>query len=146
VSQGWGGTIDARQAAELAARTSYGRLVAFLAARFRDVAAAEDALSDALLAALETWPRVGVPHNPEAWLLAAARHHLIDAARHARVQDTGAATLRTVVERAHEEASGETVFPDDRPTFWRPSIKLSVIIPVNSLIERIASSFPGIGY
>ena len=63
---------DARRAAELAARTSYGRLLAYLAARSRDVAAAEDALGDAFAAALETWPRVGVPTNPDAWLLVAA--------------------------------------------------------------------------
>ena len=73
MSQGRAANIDARQAAELAARTSYGRLLAYLAARSRDVAAAEDALGDAFFAALETWPRVGVPDNPEAWLLAAAR-------------------------------------------------------------------------
>ena len=70
--------MDARQAAEAAARVSYGRLIAYLAARSRDVAAAEDALGDALLAALETWPRDGVPEKPEAWLLTAARRRLID--------------------------------------------------------------------
>ena len=63
---------DAAAAAELAARTSYGRLVAYLAARWRDVARAEDALGDALVAALETWPRTGVPDKPDAWLLTAA--------------------------------------------------------------------------
>jgi RNA polymerase sigma-70 factor (ECF subfamily) len=57
---------------EAAARDSYGRLLAFLASRTRDVAGAEDALGDALLAALETWPRDGVPDSPEAWLLTAA--------------------------------------------------------------------------
>ena len=47
-------------------------------ARTRDVAAAEDALGDALVAALATWPRDGVPSEPEAWLLTAARRRLID--------------------------------------------------------------------
>jgi predicted RNA polymerase sigma factor len=53
--------MDARRAVEQAARDSYGRLVAFLAARSHDVAAAEDALADAFEAALETWPQSGVP-------------------------------------------------------------------------------------
>ncbi len=69
-------------AVELAARTSYGRLVALLSSRSRDVAAAEDALNDAFLRALRSWPRDGVPTNPDAWLLAAARRRLIDASRH----------------------------------------------------------------
>ncbi|HEX8911260.1 MAG TPA: sigma factor, partial [Humisphaera sp.] len=63
------------------ARSSYGKLVAFLSARTRDVAAAEDAVADAVRAALEAWPRDGVPDHPEAWLLTAARRGLIDAAR-----------------------------------------------------------------
>ena len=72
--------MDAHQAAELAARASYGRLVAYLASRWRDLARAEDALGDSLVAALETWPRTGVPGKPEAWLLTAARRKLVDAA------------------------------------------------------------------
>src|SRR5207249_4384623 len=106
---GGGHDIDARQAAELAARTSYGRLVAYLAARWRDVARAQDALGDALLAALETWPKTGVPDKPEAWLLTAARRHLMDGARHTKVAAAAAADLRVVVDEAHEEATSETV-------------------------------------
>src|SRR6266576_988055 len=71
----------ARSAAESAARQSYGKLVAFLAARTRDVAAAEDALSEAFAAALADWPRSGCPANPEGWLMTVARRKLIDAAR-----------------------------------------------------------------
>jgi predicted RNA polymerase sigma factor len=100
--------------AELAARTAYGRLLAYLAAGWRDVASAEDALGDAFLAALETWPRAGVPDRPEAWLLTAARRRLVDGARHAKVQEAAAADLRIVIERAHEEASSVAVFPDER--------------------------------
>jgi RNA polymerase sigma-70 factor (ECF subfamily) len=65
---------EARRAAEQAARASYGRLVAILSARDRDIAAAEDALSDALVAALRVWPETGVPANPEGWLITAARN------------------------------------------------------------------------
>src|SRR3974390_2043569 len=66
---------------ERVARESYGRLVAYLSAHTHDLAGAEDALSEALVAALTTWPRDGVPQNPEAWLLTAARHSLIDVIR-----------------------------------------------------------------
>ena len=62
-----------RATAEAVARASYGKLVAYLAARKRDVAAAEDALSDAFAAALADWPARGIPDSPEAWLTAVAR-------------------------------------------------------------------------
>jgi RNA polymerase sigma-70 factor (ECF subfamily) len=78
---------DARVAqatAEMVARRSYGKLVAFLAARTRDVAAAEDALAEAFASALTHWPMRGVPDNPEGWLIAAARRKAIDAHRTAR--------------------------------------------------------------
>jgi RNA polymerase sigma-70 factor, ECF subfamily len=70
----------ARTAIDAVARTSYGRLLAYLAAGTRDLAAAEDALAEAFVAAVRTWP-AGVPEHPEAWLLTAARRALIDAAR-----------------------------------------------------------------
>ena len=60
---------QARGTAEAVARRSYGKLVAFLAARTRDVTAAEDALSDAFAAALVDWPVRGIPTSPEAWLI-----------------------------------------------------------------------------
>jgi predicted RNA polymerase sigma factor len=78
----------AHSATDAVARRSYGKLVAFLAARFGDVAAAEDALSEAFAAALESWPQQGCPANPEAWLLTVARRKSIDALRHnARFDD-----------------------------------------------------------
>jgi RNA polymerase sigma-70 factor (ECF subfamily) len=64
--------------AERAARASYGRLVAVLATRNRDVALAEDALADAFERALRTWPETGVPESPEGWLLTVARHRQSD--------------------------------------------------------------------
>ncbi len=66
-------------AAEQVARLSYGKLLAMLAVRSRDIAAAEDALSEALLRAISEWERAGVPTNPEAWLVQVARR--IDADR-----------------------------------------------------------------
>ena len=106
--------MDARRAVERAARESYGRLVAYLAARSRDVAAAEDALADAFRAALETWPEAGVPEKPEAWLLTAARHRLTDGARHVRVQAEAVPTLLAVADEAQDLASTDMMFPDER--------------------------------
>ncbi len=60
------------------ARDSYGRLLALLAAPTRDIATAEDALSDAFERALRRWPEDGIPANPEAWLLTVARNRLRD--------------------------------------------------------------------
>jgi predicted RNA polymerase sigma factor len=78
------------------------------------VAAAEDALADAFLAALETWPRTGVPDKPEAWLLTAARRRLIDGSRHARVETGALPALLAAAEDAQEAASADDVFPDER--------------------------------
>ena len=75
------GDERARSTAEAVARRSYGKLVAFLAARSHDLAAAEDALSEAFAAALANWPQHGCPDTPEAWLLTVARRKLIDTDR-----------------------------------------------------------------
>src|SRR5512134_184924 len=85
--------MNAAAAAERVARESYGRLLALLTARTRDVTAAEDALAEAFAAALTAWPRGGVPDNPEAWLFAAARRKLIDAARRAQTAAAGEAEI-----------------------------------------------------
>ncbi len=66
---------------ELAARESYGRLLAWLTSRSGSIATAEDALGDAMEAAMRQWPASGVPDNPEAWLLTVARRRLIDEGR-----------------------------------------------------------------
>jgi predicted RNA polymerase sigma factor len=57
---------------------SYGRLLAVLAARSGDIAAAEDAIADALERALIRWPAEGIPANPEGWVLTVARNRLRD--------------------------------------------------------------------
>jgi RNA polymerase sigma-70 factor (ECF subfamily) len=102
----------ASKAAERAARLSYGKLVALLAARSRDLAGAEDALSEALLRALQRWPVTGVPTNPEAWLLTVARRIELD--RRRRTQ--GAVTLSTTLAILQEErhAAGTGALLDDR--------------------------------
>ncbi|MCO4773435.1 MAG: RNA polymerase subunit sigma-70 [Deltaproteobacteria bacterium] len=99
-------TEAAHRAVELAARDGYGRLVAWLAARCGDLTLAEDAVGDALEAALKAWPERGVPNNPEAWLLTAARRKVIDRVRRRQTRDRGADELRTAsVQRLRIEAT-----------------------------------------
>jgi predicted RNA polymerase sigma factor len=97
---------------ERVARESYGRLVAYLSSHTRDVASAEDALSNALVAALKSWPGDGVPQNPEAWLLTTARRSFIDHVRHQQVAAASEPTLQLLREE-HEVALSRD-FPDDR--------------------------------
>lgn len=100
--------------AEAVARRSYGKLIAFLAARTRDVAGAEDALSEAFASALVSWPASGVPNNPEAWLLTAARRKMIDAARQRHTRDGTAEHLVLLAELAESDDDDPAAIPDDR--------------------------------
>jgi RNA polymerase sigma-70 factor (ECF subfamily) len=104
----------ARRAAEAVARASYGKLVAYLAARTRDVAGAEDALSDAFAAALADWPESGVPRAPEAWLLTVARRKLIDAARRRTTAEQATAELLLAADDAQGDSEVHGEIPDDR--------------------------------
>src|SRR5438874_11425596 len=100
---------------ERVARESYGRLVAYLSVHTHDLASAEDALSNALVSALNHWPQDGVPKNPEAWLLTAARHSLIDVIRHQKVVLESEPTLKFLTENSTEMSlSTSTQFPDER--------------------------------
>ena len=65
-------------------RIESARLIAGLARMVRDVGLAEDLAQDALVAALETWPKSGVPDNPGAWLMQTAKHRAIDLMRRSR--------------------------------------------------------------
>ena len=105
---------QARAAAEAVARRSYGKLVAFLAARTSDVAAAEDALCDAFAAALVDWPMSGIPQSPEAWLMTVARRKLIDAGRRRRRGEGTTDHLRLVAEELEAATAGEPQIPDER--------------------------------
>src|ERR1700678_2270350 len=93
------GRESTHRTVERVARESYGRLVAYLSSHTRDVASAEDALSNALVKALTTWPRNGVPQSPEAWLLTTARHSLIDLMRHQQAVVASEPTLLLLREK-----------------------------------------------
>jgi RNA polymerase sigma-70 factor (ECF subfamily) len=125
---------EARRAAERVARESYGRILAFLAARTRDVASAEDALSDAFAAALRTWPTEGVPQNPDAWLLTAARRRQTDAARHRQVQHAGQEHLQLIGDELEAMAHEPNAIPDRRLVLMfacaHPAIEPSMRTPL----------------
>jgi RNA polymerase sigma-70 factor (ECF subfamily) len=119
-----------REVAEAVARRSYGKLVAFLAARIRDVAGAEDALSDAFAAALSDWPLNGIPTRPEAWLLTVARRKMLDAVRRRRTAEEAQNHLLLL----NELASDEAPMPDERLSLMfacaHPSIDPAIRAPL----------------
>ena len=124
---------SARAAAEAAARQSYGKLIAFLAARSRDVAGAEDALADAFAEALVRWPQTDVPTHPEAWLLTVARRRTTDRHRRHAVREAALPHLRLIGEELEEEAVREKL-PDERLGLLfacaHPAIDASVRAPL----------------
>jgi RNA polymerase sigma-70 factor, ECF subfamily len=129
-----GNDSQAHEAAAAAARRSYGRLVAFLSARTRDVAGAEDALSEAFVAALADWPKSGVPRSPEAWLLAAARRRSIDAARRRRTAAEGSGQVQLLAEEMAAMAKESAPIPDERLSLMfacaHPAIEASIRAPL----------------
>jgi RNA polymerase sigma-70 factor (ECF subfamily) len=106
--------LGVTKTAEAVARRSYGKLIAFLAARTRDVAGAEDALSEAFAAALVEWPVSGIPRTPEAWLLTVARRKLIDAARRRQTGDEAAGIVALLADELSAAADEKTEIPDER--------------------------------
>ncbi|HEX3896633.1 MAG TPA: DUF6596 domain-containing protein [Rudaea sp.] len=124
----------ARDTAEAIARRSYGKLVAFLAAPLRDVAAAEDALSEAFAAALTDWPVSGCPANPEAWLLTVARRKSIDASRRQRTNDLAIGELRILDDIIDSSGAREAEIPDQRLGLMfacaHPAIDASIRAPL----------------
>ena len=123
----------ARRAVEATARQGYGKLLAWLAARTRDLAAAEDALADAFARALAVWPVEGVPDSPEAWLLTVARRRAIDARRRLRTRDDTATVLQLLAEEADTEGEGAGI-PDRRLALMfacaHPAIEPAVRAPL----------------
>jgi RNA polymerase sigma-70 factor (ECF subfamily) len=105
---------EAARTAERVARESYGRLVAFLAARTRDVAGAEDALGEAFAAALRLWPADGVPLNPDAWLLTVARRRQVDVIRRRQTRIAGEEHVKLIADEIDAAAEEGEAIPDRR--------------------------------
>jgi predicted RNA polymerase sigma factor len=127
------GDGQARGMADAVARRSYGKLVALLASRTGDLAAAEDALSEAFVSALLNWPLNGCPSNPEAWLLTVARRKVIDLSRQRRTHEIAIGELQL---RSESLGSGhdDATIPDHRLalmfTCAHPAIELAVRAPL----------------
>ncbi|RJP66653.1 MAG: RNA polymerase subunit sigma-70 [Comamonadaceae bacterium] len=122
----------AAEAAALTARDAYGRLVAYLAWRWNDLAAAEDALGEALLKALECWPQDGVPAQPEGWLLTVARRELLQSARHQRL-----------VQRLADDPLVRGLLPREDDAAPEPFLQVHPI-PDNRLRLMLACAHPAI--
>ena len=141
----------ARDTAEDVARRSYGKLVAYLSARTRDVAGAEDALADAFAAALTDWRANGIPDNPEAWLVAVARRRAIDAARRQRTGIAAEDHIRLMAQGLEATAAETMDIPDQRLALMfacahpaiEPSIRAPLILQTNLGFDAatIASAF-----
>ncbi|MEL6598494.1 MAG: DUF6596 domain-containing protein [Pseudomonadota bacterium] len=93
--------------AEAVAREAYGRVLARLVGQTRDIAAAEDALSEAFIRAIEHWSVHGVPDAPEAWLLTVARRHHLNIIRHSAVREAALPALTRLSEEAAERPAGD---------------------------------------
>ncbi|MGH7693754.1 MAG: RNA polymerase sigma factor [Gemmatimonadaceae bacterium] len=89
-------TTETHRAIEAVWRIESAKVIASLARMVRDVGVAEDLAQDALVAALEQWPESGVPNNPGAWLMAAAKRRAIDVLRRG-----------SMLERKHEQLGHE---------------------------------------
>src|ERR1051325_2014197 len=108
-------------AVEAVFRKESGRIIATLIRLASSFDAAEDAMQEALAAALANWPAKGIPQNPAAWITAAAQRRLIDYARRAHTrrekQDEVARELdaRQLDANSNAADSGDDMhFPDDR--------------------------------
>ncbi|MBX3674386.1 MAG: RNA polymerase sigma factor [Burkholderiales bacterium] len=98
-------TQEARRAIEAVWRIEAAKLIAGLARVVRDVGVAEELAQDALVAALETWPRTGVPENPGAWLMAAAKNRALDQLRRYKMLERKNAELAAEMDLAHDIAA-----------------------------------------
>jgi RNA polymerase sigma-70 factor (ECF subfamily) len=143
-------TEAAFQRAAFVARESYSRLVAYLATRWGDLAAAEDTLSAAFVAALERWPTTGVPERPESWLLTVARRKLIDSARHSELLRRPE-IVAALNDATAEQSAPPSVLPDERIRLMlvcahpaidakiRPALMLQAVLGLEA--KAMASAF-----
>jgi RNA polymerase sigma factor (sigma-70 family) len=107
------GASETRQAIETVFRIERARLIAGLARLVRDVGLAEELAQDALVVALTEWPKTGVPANPGAWLMAAARRRAIDAIRHGKMRALKHGQIARELEGACDTAEAVEAAMDD---------------------------------
>src|SRR3954468_17875603 len=105
---------DTHRAIDAVWRIESPRLIAALTRVVRDVGIAEDLAQDALVAALEQWPVEGIPINPGAWLMAAAKHRAIDFFRRGRMLDDKHAEIgRDLREAQHQAPDFDSALDDE---------------------------------
>src|SRR6185436_5072644 len=97
---------DTHRAIEAVWKIEAPRLIGALTRVVRDVGLAEDLAQDALLVALERWPESGVPDNPAAWLMAAAKHKAIDRIRREKRLEQKHAEIERALTSTRDGAHG----------------------------------------
>src|SRR5215470_11887374 len=108
-----GPDADTHRAIDAVWRIESPKVIAALTRMVRDVGVAEDLAHDALVSALEQWPAEGIPRNPGAWLMAAAKHRAIDFFRRSRMQDGKHSELGRDLEEAQQRAPDFDAALDD---------------------------------
>jgi RNA polymerase sigma factor (sigma-70 family) len=114
---------DSHRAIDAVWRIESPKLIAALTRVVRDIDVAEDLAHDALVAALQQWPESGIPRNPGAWLMAAAKHRAIDHFRRGRMLD-----------RKHEEIGYDVQKAQDAST---PDFETALDDPVGDDLLRL---------
>ena len=147
---------DTHRAIETVWRLESPKVLATLARMVRDLAAAEDLAQDALVAALEQWPASGIPRNPGAWLIAAAKNRAIDLLRRRKLLDrkheelarelearpAAGASLEAAVDEDIEDDLLRLIFTACHPTLPMPSrVALTLRLLAGLTTEEIARAF-----
>ncbi|HEY2276669.1 MAG TPA: RNA polymerase sigma factor [Steroidobacteraceae bacterium] len=104
---------DVQRTIDAVWRIESAKLIAALARLTRDVGVAEELAQDALVIALEQWPRTGIPDNPAAWLMTAARNRALDRLRHQRMRASKHEAIGAELEMDQEHSDGVEAAADD---------------------------------
>jgi RNA polymerase sigma factor (sigma-70 family) len=129
---------DAHRAIDAVWRIESARLIAGLARMVRDIGVAEELAQDALVAALEQWPVEGIPRNPGAWLMAAAKHRAIDLLRRNKLLERKHGEIGYQLEAEQMTAPDFETFVDDPVTDDLLRLIFTACHPVLSAEARVA--------
>ncbi|MEO5922467.1 MAG: RNA polymerase sigma factor [Bryobacteraceae bacterium] len=121
------------------------KLIGVLARIVRDVGVAEDLAQDALVSALEQWPRQGIPRNPGAWLMTAAKHRAIDRLRRAKLLDRKHQELGQTMQARELEMPDFDTAPDSDPSDNLLRLMFTACHPVLTPDARVALTLRMLG-
>ena len=136
---------DVRGHVEQTFRDESGRVLATLIRVLGDFDLAEEALSDAFVAALETWPRDGVPRNPGAWITTAARNRALDRIRRARLQALKLAELEGALADGGGQEDDVRLGSDSRLADDRLRLVFTCCHPALAMDARVALTLRTLG-